>query len=376
MIVVIDGVIYQYQARGGISRLYSEILPRVCNLDNSVQMTLLTTGRCKQTPPIHNRIRHKSLLPLDDLMRPRRLWWSMLQSSRAWLQNLVVGNTEQVIWHSTYYTLPMRWLGPAVVTVYDMIHERFPNFFDGSLNHRFREQKLRCIQAADRVICISETTKQDVIDFYQVDAAKVYAVPLASSPIFLQENGFDFANRELPANPFILYVGSRGGYKNFTTLLHAYAGWNRHLEIHLVLVGPPWTKAEQVDLVTTGCAENVHHLGQVDDSQLRNLYNNALAFVFPSLYEGFGIPLLEAMACGCPIVASRIPSTVEVADICPIYFEPTDTASLCSALDIALREGRSSQRTVLGLAKARKYSWDRAAQETLKVYRDLVVSLE
>ena len=102
------------------------------------------------------------------------------------------------------------------------------------------------------------------------------------------------------------------------------------------------------------------------------LYNRALAFIYPSLYEGFGIPLLEAMACGCPIVASRIPSTIEVAGDCPVYFNPNDVEELISALDIIIPEGRNSKRTRSGLERVKKYSWQKTAEQTLEVYHSLV----
>ena len=102
---------------------------------------------------------------------------------------------------------------------------------------------------------------------------------------------------------------------------------------------------------------------------LCRLYNQAVAFVYPSLYEGFGIPLLEAMTCGCPIVASRIPSTVEVAGDCPIYFDPAEEDDLVNALDIALSEGRNSERVQAGFEKVKSYSWDKTTAQTLQVYR-------
>jgi alpha-1,3-rhamnosyl/mannosyltransferase len=115
----------------------------------------------------------------------------------------------------------------------------------------------------------------------------------------------------------------------------------------------------------------VQVLTDVDDQTLCQLYNQALGLVYPSLYEGFGIPLLEAMACGCPIVASRISSTIEVAGDCPIYFDPTEEDDLLNALDIALSQGRNSERIQTGLEKVKSYSWDKTAAQTLKIYRSV-----
>ena len=109
-----------------------------------------------------------------------------------------------------------------------------------------------------------------------------------------------------------------------------------------------------------------------DDKGLCKLYNGAAAFIYPSLYEGFGIPLLEAMSCGCPIIASRIPSTLEVAKDVPIYFEPLEVEQLLAALNQILEEGRESDRVRRGHQVTQEYSWNKTAQETLGVYQSLI----
>ena len=170
----------------------------------------------------------------------------------------------------------------------------------------------------------------------------------------------------------MLYVGRRGPYKNFKTLLQAYCVWQRRNEVDLLVVGSAWSEQERKWLAESGCEEQVHLLSGVDDHQLACLYNHAQAFVYPSLFEGFGIPLLEAMACGCPVVASRIPSTLEVAAEHPYYFEPTDENDLLTALDTAFSEGRKSPRVETGIRHAELYSWQKTAQKTLQVYRSLI----
>jgi alpha-1,3-rhamnosyl/mannosyltransferase len=121
-----------------------------------------------------------------------------------------------------------------------------------------------------------------------------------------------------------------------------------------------------------GVAKKVHLLAGVDDKTLRWLYCQAAALVFPSLYEGFGIPLLEALACGCPVVASSIPSTQEIVAGCPFYFEVDDVESMWEALQKALTEGRTPERIERGLSQARLYSWNDTAQKTLDVFAALI----
>lgn len=368
MKVLVDGIIYQNQSHGGISRLYNEILPRMCAMDDSLWITLLTSGRCRQPLPLHARIRHRPLFPVNSILRPGRLWWPVVPRIRAFVQQSAVGDGRGRIWHSTYYTMLDKWKGATVVTVHDMIHERFVYLFNGSVNEQFRKRKQQCILTADAIVCVSESTKRDVQQFYGIDLGKIYVVPHAHSDVFRPlEN-----NLKPPVEkPFLLYVGGRAQYKNFSVLLQAYSHWSRRREVDLVVVGPRWSREERRHCMRLGITEQVHLLTDVDDQRLCLLYNQTSAFVFPSLYEGFGIPLLEAMACGCPVIASRISTTLEVAAECPIYFKPTEAEDLAAAFDVVLSEGRGSERVRLGLERVERYSWDKTARQTWEVYRAL-----
>ncbi|MDH7487655.1 MAG: glycosyltransferase family 1 protein [Anaerolineae bacterium] len=365
MRIAVDGLIYQLQSGGGISRLFSEILPRMCELDDSLRIALFTEGRLKQELPKHRHITHLAIPPMKRYLRPRGVWGPIIPEVRRFVRRLWIGHGRGQIWHSTYYTLPEKWEGAQVVTVYDMIHERFGHLFQAPEAAEFRERKRACVWAAQRVICISQATSQDLQHLYGVDAARIHVIPPGRSEAFAPRP----SSRASPTAPFLLYVGSRARYKNFHGLVKAYSAWPGRDEVRLVVVGQDWSMDESRLLQELWLAGRVHLLTDVDDEALCGLYNQAAAFVLPSLYEGFGIPLLEAMACGCPIVASRIPSTLEVAGDCPVYFEPAAMDSLWAALDLALSEGRDSTRVRQGLQRVQRYSWDQAAQQTLEVYR-------
>jgi glycosyltransferase involved in cell wall biosynthesis len=139
----------------------------------------------------------------------------------------------------------------------------------------------------------------------------------------------------------------------------------------MVIVGGEWSAEERKSLKELGISERMLLLHRADDETLRDLYNTAVAFVYPSLYEGFGIPLLEAMACGCPVVASSIPATIEVAGDCPVYFDKAEVEDLVPALDRVLLEGRDSPRTAVGLERVKAFSWGKTAEQTLAVYHSL-----
>lgn len=369
MRIAVDGLVYQEQSSGGISRLYREILPRMCDLDDSLRVTLFTEGRLRQALPKHHHIAHVPLPPMRRYLRPRRLWEPVVPHARRLARRLWMGSGKGKVWHSTYYTLPESWDGPQVVTVHDMIHERFSHLFRTPWHDEFRARKRACVLAADRVICVSETTRQDVQHFYGLDGAKIQVIPHGHSDVFRPMAADDCPLTLPTAEPFLLYVGSRAPYKNFHGLIQAYSIWRGRDEMVLVVVGEDWSADEGRLLMELGVEGRVHLLRGVDDEGLCCLYNRAAAFVLPSLYEGFGIPLLEAMACGCPIVASRIPSTLEVAGDCPVYFESTAMDTLWAALDCAMSEGRDSVRVRSGFERVQRYSWDRSARQTLEVYR-------
>jgi len=368
--IVVDGVIFQSQAKGGISRLFSEILPRMCEADDSLHISLLTQGRLRQPLPKHRHIRHRSVPTFERYLRPNCVWQSVLPKIKHFTYNLWTGIGKGKIWHSTYYTTPEKWTGYSVATVHDMVFELFPHFYSGPSFDLFRQRKRLSVQRADAVICVSGTTRRDVLRFYELDADRVNVVPNACSDIFRRLDCTKLSGIGQIEHPFLLYVGNRARYKNFDILAKAYSLWHRRKEVALVLVGgKSLSENEQQLMEELAIAKQVKLLGDIDDETLCCLYNRALALVYPSLYEGFGMPLLEAMACGCPIIASRIPSTVEVAGDCPIYFEPEKTDDLLRAFDIVSSEGRNSGRLHTGLERVKSYSWDKTAAQTLEVYR-------
>ena len=370
--VVVDGVIFQFQSRGGVSRIYSEILPRMCEQDESLRITLLTKeGRAPLQPlPEHSSITRRAVPHLDPYLRPWRLWGRYAPAVKRLMDKLWIGDGTGKIWHSTYFTQPHRWRGKQVVTVVDMIYELYPNFFDKPFDDEFREQKRRAVSDAEAVICISETTSRDVQDYYGISSDRTFVVPLAHSEMFRPSD--NESNADGDTRPFLLYVGRRAYYKNFDLLLDAYSSWTSRNDVDLIVVGDRnWTREEEQRLAELKLGERVRLLTDIDDEQLRRLYGRATAFVYPSLYEGFGIPLLEALACGCPVVASDIPSSREVADDCAMYFDPSSAEDLRAVLDKVLTEGANEARRSAGISRAAQFSWNETARQTLEVYHSV-----
>ncbi len=276
--------------------------------------------------------------------------------------------------HVTYY--PERLMATprqrVVVTVYDMIHERLPATF--AADDPTSARKRAIVQRADRVICISQHTAEDLIRLFAVDPSKVVVIPLGFSREFGLAGGTQ-AGEEVTQRPYLLYVGARPGHKNFGRLLAAY-GASPALQARFDLLafgGGALTTAERAAAAAAGVPAGQLRWVGGDDQALAEAYRQARLFVYPSSYEGFGIPPLEAMSCGCPVVCSNTSSIPEVVGGAGQYFDPDDTAALRAALEaVALDDGRHAELRASGLQRCQDFSWQRCAEATANVYRSLL----
>lgn len=377
MEVVVDGIIYQYQSHGGISRLFSEILPRMCEIDESLRIMLFTSGRCRQALPAHPHIHHLPIPPVERFLRPGRLWGPIIPPAKDLIQRLWVGSAKGGIWHTTYYTMPpLPWDGPIVITVVDMIYEKFPEYFYNAT--KFIERKRKCIEQADKVIAISESTKRDILEYFRIPESKVTVTHLAASRFFEESPQAHKNKLREPfglGKPFILYVGLRGGYKNFHTLLKAYSLWKRRSDFDLICVGgaSQWSEDEIEVITQAKLGNSVKLFASTGDEELRAFYSYAYAFVYPSIYEGFGIPPLEAMGCGTPVIVSNTSSILEVVGDAGLYFEPSSKEELLDALDKIMDDASLYKELVRrGLERSKMFSWHETATKTYNIYRDIL----
>lgn len=272
--------------------------------------------------------------------------------------------------HETYYSQKSKApVGSKVVlTVFDMIHERFPDSF-GFWDSTSRE-KAEAVERADHVVCISEQTRKDLIELLGVDQAKTSVVHLGFS---LTKQSAELTR--VSERPYILFVGNRGGYKNFKSLLYAYAA-NPSLQhdYDLVVFGGGSLKGEEKALLThLGIPfERVRHLSG-DDSVLSGLYRRAALFVYPSRYEGFGIPPLEAMSFNCPVACAQISSIPEVVGDAAEFFDPDSVESIGYAIERVLNDATLRHLLIArGRERIKLFSWERCAEQTLDVYQSLL----
>ena len=281
------------------------------------------------------------------------------------------------IYHPTFYPADAELLDrKCVINIYDLTHEEI-ELADIMPNHeQFLALKRRAVEHADRIVCISEATRSSFLKHYPVDPGIVRVVPLGVSPAFKRhpsKKPLPGANEIGPdGKPFLLYVGSRQRYKNYHRLLQAYQTWERNQDIDLVVVGGKPTAADQALHDITPGLGTVRYVSSPSDEMLCALYNRAEGFVYPSLSEGFGIPLLEAMASGCPLCISDIPVFHEVADDAATYFDPYSVEAIRNALDTCLKTGRTAQLEACQRHRLALFSWDRCADSMWDVYQELL----
>ena len=276
-----------------------------------------------------------------------------------------------IIFHPTYYDpYFLKFIGKKkfVLTVYDMIHEKFPENFPKF--DKTSENKKLLATKASKIIAISESTKQDLIEIFDINPSKVKVIHLANS---LQLDKKKDNKIRLPKK-YILYVGSRVGYKNFMNFLFSVTKiLNSDSNLHLVCAGGGKFDYEENSYIHKNNLENKLLQFNIDDNTLSYFYSNARAFIFPSIYEGFGIPVLEAFACGCPLICSNTSSLPEIAADAAVYFDPLDIISIETAIFNVLNDSELSTNMIENGYKRLKYfSWEKTAKLTHDLYKSII----
>jgi len=275
------------------------------------------------------------------------------------------------VFHPTYYNpYFLKYIGdkPFVLTIHDMIHERFNTLFP--VKDKTSECKKLLVEKANKIITVSENTKKDLIEIFGTNESKIEVIHHGNS-MFPKQNLQ--INIKLPER-YILFVGLRGGYKNFKRFIKAIAPLlNDDKGLYVICAGGgKFNRAELNLFKDCDIESNVKYYQIKNDDFLSYLYSNAIAFVYPSLYEGFGIPILEAFSCGCPVVLSDASSFPEVAGDAGLYFDPYDQESIRKAVfNIISNKDARKDLIEKGHKRLKLFSWDKAASLTLKVYKSL-----
>lgn len=366
--ICFDTLIFSSQKYGGISRYFCELASRISKTPY-IHASIIA--------PLHinsylNNTSTNSVigLKLPDIGFPR----GPLRTLSMLASHPILCIKAPDVIHETYY-YPRR-IGPRsarrVLTIYDMIHEKMslsPPPTDKTIKN-----KALAAERADHIICISESTRRDAVEILGLPIDKTSVIHLGYS-LMPSTDSLPIIPKLPLEKPFLLFVGNRSGYKNFLGLLKAL-GTSRQLTSHYNLIcfgGGPLCEDEIKAISSNGIRTNQVLQLDGNDHLLANLYQEASALVYPSFYEGFGIPPLEAMSYDCPVVCSNTSSIPEVVGDAGEYFDPYDTESMRLAIErVTESDHRQNDLKAKGRLRLNAFSWDRCAAETLEIYKKLI----
>lgn len=357
MKVLFDEQIFTSQRFGGISRYFVELM-RYMPSDIKIKLPVAFSQNAYigDVRNIHGL--PKFPMRHEFIKRTNRLFTKVA---------LFKGDFD--IYHPTYYRckyLKQLKNKPYVVTVHDMIHERFSDMFPC----RTAELKRTMLQNASAIIAISHSTKRDLIDILGIDESRITVIH--HGPGSYADTSIPV--KDIPEN-YILFVGDRSRYKNFGNMLKAFKIISEQKpNQHLVCTGRDF-EPEELQLIQELGLENKVIQRSVNDGQLRWLYENAQCFVFPSMYEGFGFPILEAFAYKCPIAMSNTSSFPEIGGDGGLYFDPTSPQDIADKVNSLLDDEQLRAKVVAdGTRQLGRFSWEKCAAQTAEVYRRIAQS--
>ncbi len=366
MRVFYDHQVTSLQDAGGISRYYFELVRAMLDANEPVDafQPELLLGFNRSIVPFPSLRPRARVSAISTSMAPGRLRYALNEA----LTSMAAPSRGRFdVYHTTYQrVLPAIRKSAVIATHHDSTPDHFPGLFPDAAAIHGRLKKVYA--RADRIICISESCRQDLLGFFNVEPAKAVTIHHGFSALPPERE--DERNHLPCRQPFLLYVGSRAAYKNFPMMLQALAA-QAQKDLHLVAAGGGAFRAdEMIEISRLKLSERVHGLPRVSDEQLASLYRNAEIFVYPSLYEGFGFPPLEAMSVGCPALVSRTSALPEICGEAAFYFDPASAEDLAASIAKLLGdEGLRHSRRQPGLAQVKLYTWQKTAAATLATYR-------
>ncbi|MDR2407446.1 MAG: glycosyltransferase family 4 protein [Bacteroidales bacterium] len=369
MKVLYDHQVFEFQNIGGISRYFMELIKH----NPAAQLSLkysdniyLNDEFFRKYNLLSKDYEYVKFLPHYNFRGKRRLFryynkFILGNRTNIELSKEAVNISDFEIFHPTYYNpYFLRYLNgrPFVLTVHDMIHEMFPDYFPGSDTSK---NKKKLIHKAKEIIAVSKTTKNDLLRFYPDIEHKVKIV---YHGFFSGKIITEFKTKE----NYLLFTGSRGGYKNFNVFIESIALLLKKYDLRLICTGQPFDKKEIALLEYFNISDRVACCF-VSDEELITLYAKAIAFIFPSLYEGFGIPVLESFAAGCPAILSNVSSLPEIGGHGAAYFDPYSVDDIRSVIEKVITS-ENLQKTLIknGRERIKKFSWEKCVKETMDVY--------
>lgn len=393
MRILYDGQIFENQKIGGISRYFFELMSAFNSdpdISHSLPILYSDNVHLKELPLVQSKIQpippyidyYKNFLggrdfrlklPLYSLKNKISPFPESIDARRK-NRELCIEHLKRKdfdVFHPTYYDgyfLEFLDDKPFVLTVYDLIHQIFPEF----LLYDNRDKNAAILEKANQIIAISESTKQDLIHIFGIDEQKIAVTHLGNSLGTFNKVVSDEFKAKIPSK-YLLFVGNRGAYKNFLFFAQLMSVvFKEDPDLHVVCTGPSFNDEENYLFRKIGFVDRFHQTF-VEDEELIFLYQHAAAFIFPSQYEGFGLPIVEAFSLGCPVLASNTSSLAEIGGDAVTYFEPKNPGSMLSAIRYVLWNHESRDEKIQkGFEEAKKFTWKNTAIETKEIYKNVL----
>jgi glycosyltransferase involved in cell wall biosynthesis len=375
MKIYIDGIIYSLQKVGGVARYTDELIDGL--LRSGYEVTLILHPYPLYHPLTHEKLEIISIKPFIKINKKIFTIINRIYT-KFWIEHYFIKNKiSKGAFHNTYLTSYNYLKIPQVITIHDMTLEEFPDSFNSfhkiksKLIHKLIQQ---AINKTDSIICYSQQTKNDLLKYHKItNKEKINVIYLGVSSLFKRHLDVDkesFRKLNNLTKPYFFYIGTRLPYKNFNKLLKAFSVWKEKDNFSLVVAGGnEFNNKEIAYIENLGLTKNVVKSKLSKEEDIVMLYNCAHALVFPSTSEGFGLPLVESMACGTPLLISDIPIFREITHDIPYYFNPHDTSSITSMLSecLVIDENRINA----GIKRAQNFNWESMVNQTIEIYKKL-----
>jgi len=351
--IVLDNIIFELQKAGGVSAVWRAVIDAVLS-DGALNVQFIDNGLSAD-----NLFYPKTLLKNNaHIVEKGSLLRRRYKSAKV--------PSECKVFHSSYFRTSQQKHVKNIVTVHDFVYEKY----DQGLRKQIHLwQKRKALKEAEVIICVSENTRQDLLTFHP---------EIARESVKVVHNGvgkeFYPLNVSNPDAPYLIYVGGRNPYKNFPLALNILRfPVAEKIGLRLKCIGGGGFSDQEKDIISDlGLIDRVEQYSGLSVERLNELYNKAFALIYPSYYEGFGIPPLEAMAAGCPVMASNAASIPEVVGDAALLFSPDDVDICESHITHLMNQSNYEKLRLQGFERAQKFTWQHTGEKTVQIYKGLM----
>jgi glycosyltransferase involved in cell wall biosynthesis len=367
MKILFDHQIFTNQKFGGISRYFFELINRFDGVDDSYEVTSLLSNNEYYNKNVNPKV--KSFFHEQEFKGKIRI--QSLVNKMSSIKQL--NNKNFDVFHPTYYNpyfLKKLKNKPFILTFHDAINEKFGSEYPELGNDiSLLKFKKTLLDKANKIIAVSENTKKDIIEYYNIDHNKIEVIHLG--------NSLSNINNCLPKvieQDYILFVGNRGNYKNFIFFINSISHLLLKYKLKLICAGGGDFNREEYNVfVKLNIQDIIIYKPILNDNVLVNLYQHALFFCFPSLYEGFGIPVLESFSSNCPILLSNGGSLTEVGSDAALYFDPKNSDSLIYAFEtLVTNDHLRNELKTKGFERSKHFNWNKTFEKHIEIYKSII----